>query len=247
MIEAIGTHNARYSITVAQNAKVKAAVEAIEDHAWQAIAYTRGGRPKWLRPPSNPAAAATGCATASPPSCGSSCAAPVEASCGGATTAHQPSRPRHRRPDAYHRGHATVELDQRPQRKLRSAAAPPTAPGRLLRARGRPPRRRAQLTVAATISTAPHSARQPQRPPQAPPAAQLAMGHGLHHSASATAHLSGAQRPAQRSRTPRATNPPQPPPPATHAPELACPPPHTSPAPTSPTPAPSTSPPVDPG
>ena len=44
MIEAIGTHNARYSITVAQNAKVKAAVEAIEDHAWQAIAYTRGGQ-----------------------------------------------------------------------------------------------------------------------------------------------------------------------------------------------------------
>ena len=43
MIEAVGAHKARYSITVAQNAKVKAAVEAIEDHAWQAIAYTRGG------------------------------------------------------------------------------------------------------------------------------------------------------------------------------------------------------------
>ena len=43
MIAAIGAHNACYSITIPQNAKVKAAIEAIGDDAWQAIAYTRGG------------------------------------------------------------------------------------------------------------------------------------------------------------------------------------------------------------
>ena len=43
MIAAIGAHNACYSITIPQNAKVKAANEAIGDDAWKAIAYTRGG------------------------------------------------------------------------------------------------------------------------------------------------------------------------------------------------------------
>ena len=43
MIAAIGAHGASYSITIPQNAKVKAANEAIGDDAWKAIAYTRGG------------------------------------------------------------------------------------------------------------------------------------------------------------------------------------------------------------
>ena len=43
MIAAIGAHGASYSITIPQNAKVKAAIAAIDDDAWQAIAYTRGG------------------------------------------------------------------------------------------------------------------------------------------------------------------------------------------------------------
>ena len=43
MIAAIGAHNACYSITIPQNSKVKAANEAIGDDAWKAIAYTRGG------------------------------------------------------------------------------------------------------------------------------------------------------------------------------------------------------------
>ena len=43
MIAALGAHDASYSITIPQNAKVKAAAEAIDDDAWQAIAYTRGG------------------------------------------------------------------------------------------------------------------------------------------------------------------------------------------------------------
>ena len=43
MIAAIGAHGASYSITIPHNAKVKAATEAIDDDAWQAIAYTRGG------------------------------------------------------------------------------------------------------------------------------------------------------------------------------------------------------------
>ena len=43
MLAAIGAHGASYSITIPQNAKVKAANEAIGDDAWKAIAYTRGG------------------------------------------------------------------------------------------------------------------------------------------------------------------------------------------------------------
>ena len=44
MIAAIGAHGASYSITIPHNAKVKAAVEAIDEDAWTAIAYTRGGQ-----------------------------------------------------------------------------------------------------------------------------------------------------------------------------------------------------------
>ena len=43
MIAAIGAHGASYSITIPQNAKVKAATEAIDDDDWATIAYTRGG------------------------------------------------------------------------------------------------------------------------------------------------------------------------------------------------------------
>ena len=43
MIAAIGAHNACYSITIPQNAKVKAATAAIDDDDWAPIAYTRGG------------------------------------------------------------------------------------------------------------------------------------------------------------------------------------------------------------
>ena len=43
MIAAIGAHGASYSITIPQNAKVRAAIAATGDDAWKAIAYTRGG------------------------------------------------------------------------------------------------------------------------------------------------------------------------------------------------------------
>ena len=46
MLDAIEDHQARYSITVAQDAQVKAAIAAIDEDAWQSIAYTRAGRPK---------------------------------------------------------------------------------------------------------------------------------------------------------------------------------------------------------
>ena len=44
MIAAVGAHKARYSITIPQNAKVKAATAAIGEDAWAPIAYTRGGQ-----------------------------------------------------------------------------------------------------------------------------------------------------------------------------------------------------------
>ena len=43
MLDTIEAHDARWSITVAQNAKVKAAIEAVGEDAWQTIAYTRDG------------------------------------------------------------------------------------------------------------------------------------------------------------------------------------------------------------
>ena len=44
MLDAIEDHQARYSITVAQDAQVNAAIAAIDEDAWQSIAYTRGGQ-----------------------------------------------------------------------------------------------------------------------------------------------------------------------------------------------------------
>ena len=43
MIAAVGAHNACYSITIPHNAKVKAAIAAIDDDDWASIEYTRGG------------------------------------------------------------------------------------------------------------------------------------------------------------------------------------------------------------
>ena len=42
-IDAIEGRGARYSITIPQNAKVKAAIDAIDEAAWTPIAYTAGG------------------------------------------------------------------------------------------------------------------------------------------------------------------------------------------------------------
>ena len=44
LIDAIAAHGARWSITVTQNPKAKAAIAAIDEDAWQPIAYTRGGQ-----------------------------------------------------------------------------------------------------------------------------------------------------------------------------------------------------------
>ncbi len=43
MLDKLKAHNARYSITIPQNAKVKTAVDGIDEGAWKPIAYTRGG------------------------------------------------------------------------------------------------------------------------------------------------------------------------------------------------------------
>ena len=43
MLDLIEAHNASWSITIAHNAKVKAAVDAINEKAWAPIAYTEGG------------------------------------------------------------------------------------------------------------------------------------------------------------------------------------------------------------
>ena len=44
LLDLIEARNASWSFTIPQNAKVKAAIAAIDDKAWQSIAYTRGGQ-----------------------------------------------------------------------------------------------------------------------------------------------------------------------------------------------------------
>ena len=188
MIAAIGAHGASYSITIPQNAKVKAAIAAIDDDAWASIEYTRGGEAQVVRPPSKPAAAATSSAatTARPRSCGSSCAAPAcsapRPSCGptGATTASSPTECRHRAaglPPSPRQAPGSCPSGRFPANGAWLACCVSRTPRPL----DRPPRTRPPHAPAHRRGhhrpPAPHSAgppRQPQRPPQAPPAAQLA-------------------------------------------------------------------------
>ena len=163
--------------------------------------------------------------------------------------------------DANHRGHATVELAIRDLKEGSGLSRCPSgqfpANGAWLACcvlahnlarwtarlgRTHPAR---QLTVAATIRnrllTVPGRLVNHSGPPQTAPAAQLALGTHLHHRPAtnpqpAPAHLSRPQRPAQRSRTPPATNPHQPRTPILHAPKRAGPHTRTSPAATRPQP-----------
>ena len=254
MIAAIGAHGASYSITIPQNAKVKAAIAATGDDAWQAIAYTRGGEAQVAethhraRPPRRqaprPRRQARQAAPGHTPQPPARRPGRAVAQLALPLLRHRQTRPRHRRrrrkpPRPRH----SRARHQRPQRRLRAQPLPlRTIPrqrrlARLLRARAqprpldRPPRPRPPHNAAHRRGhhpqPAPHRAgppRQPQRPTQTAPAAQLALAEHLHHRPGthpqpAPTHLSGAQRPAQRSPTPSATNPPQPPTPTTHAPK----------------------------
>ena len=154
------------------------------------LAYTRGGElPKWLRPPSSPAAAATKLRgdDAKPASCASSrrtaCSAP-RASCGptGATTASSDDL------DAADAYHETTPQSSSPSET--SKKAPGSCPsgqffangGRLLvlaPALGRTHPAR-QLTVAATIRTGSSPCRAASQPQPCRTCA-CAVGRHLHH------------------------------------------------------------------
>ena len=209
MIAAIGAHGASYSITIPQNAKVKAAAAAIVEDAWRRSPTPAAARPRWLRPPSKPAAAATSCAapTPSPPSCAwsyaaAACSAP-RASCGptGATTASSPTDTTSTPKPPTQTIAATPQSSSPSETSKKapgSAAAPqdsspPTAPGSPAACslttspagwpRAHPPRAPTHRR-GHHPQPAPHRAgppRQPQRPPQTAPAAQLALGKHLHH------------------------------------------------------------------
>ena len=43
MIDTLEAHNARWLITIPHNAKVKAAIDGIDDRAWKPIAYSADG------------------------------------------------------------------------------------------------------------------------------------------------------------------------------------------------------------
>ena len=207
MIAAIGARGASYSITIPQNAKVKAANEAIGDDAWKAIAYTRGGEAQVAE------------TTIEPGRRGDKLrgddAKPAKlrlitrrSRLLGAQGELWPNWRHHsfvtdrddldtKAADAYHRGHATVELAIRDLKEGSGLSRCPSgqfpANGAWLACcRTRPQPRCAgqpasgalhparQLTVAATMRnrllTVPGTPRQPQRPTQTAPAAQLAMG-----------------------------------------------------------------------
>ena len=210
MIAAIGAHGASYSITIPQNAKVKAAIAAIDDD-WASIEYTRGGEAQ--------VAESTITAGRRGDKLPGRDGAPAKlrlivrrTRLIGAQRELWPNWRYHCfvtdradldtcAADAYHRAHATVELAiQRPQRERRAQPLPlRTIPrqrrlARLLRARAqpraldRPPRPRPPHAPAHRRGhhpqPAPHRAgppRQPQPTPQTAPAAQLAMGKHLHH------------------------------------------------------------------
>ena len=257
MIAAIGAHNACYSITIPQNAKVKAANEAIGEDAWKAIAYTRGGEAQVAE-------------------------TTIEAGRRGDKLRGDDGKPAKLRlvtrrsrllgaqgelwpnwryhsfvtdrddldtkaADAYHRNHATVELAIRDLKdnglrrcpsgrffangawlacsvlahnlaRWTAASGAPTpranSPSRPPSATGSSPCRAASSTTATATDCACRST-----------------GHGHGHTPSpppwdtsptrAPTHLSRPQRPAQRSRTPNATNPHQPRTPGIlHAPNL---------------------------
>ena len=120
MIAAIGAHGASYSITIPQNAKVKAAIAAIDDDDWASIEYTRGGEAQVSETTITVGAAATSSAapTANPPSCASitrrSRLLGAQGELWPNWRYHCFVTDRHdldtKAADAYHRNHATVEL-----------------------------------------------------------------------------------------------------------------------------------------
>ena len=235
MIAAIGAHGASYSITIPQNAQVKAAIAAIDDDAWASIEYTRGGEAqvaettiepgrrgdKLHGPDAKPANLRLG-HTPQPPARRPSRAV---AQLALPLLRHRPTRPRHlcRRRKPPRPRHSRAR-HQRPQRRLRAQPLPlRTIPrqrrlARLLRARAqprpldRPPRPHPPHAPTHRRShhpqPAPHRAgppRQPQRPPQTAPAQALAMGKHLHHRPAT--HPQPAPAHLSRRSAPRAAQP----------------------------------------
>ena len=211
MIAAIGAHGASYSITIPQNAKVKAAIAAIDDDDWASIEYTRGGEAQ--------AAETTITASRRGDKLPGRDGAPAKlrlivrrTRLIGAQRELWPNWRHHCfvtdradldtcAADTYHRAHATVELAIRDLKENSGLSRCPSgrfpANGAWLACcvlahnlarwtarlgRAHPAR---QLTRRGHHpQPAPHRAgppRQPQPTPQTAPAAQLAMGKHLHH------------------------------------------------------------------
>ena len=237
MIDKLEAHDARWSITVPQNAKVKAAIDGIDEAAWTPIAYTTGGEaqvaettittgprsrsrePRTLRLVVR-RSRLTGPQNTLWPNWRHHCLVTNRADL---TTEAA---------DAYHRAHARVELTirdlkdnglahclrellrQRRLARLRRIRPQPHPLDHTPRTHHPPPKTHRRRHHPPKAAHRARKTRQPQPPTHPAPTRELALGHALHHSTATPpqpppAHLT--TRPpgpgASQPNTPSATNP----------------------------------------
>ena len=203
---------------IPQNAKVKAAMRG---HRRRRLALCGGSapaRPRWLRPPSSPAAAQAAAPTADPPSCAWSYAAPGTRRPGRAVHWAEASAPTRHDLDtvAARRSRHSRARHQMPQRRSGLGPAPqddrPTAPGSrgLLRRSPVGPPDRGATTRRAAQNSGPHGAEPASAGPG--PVRQAfcrsrrqnrARHHRSGHSASCAGRSSNARRSATAQPNPK--------------------------------------------
>ena len=246
LLDLIEARNASWSFTIPQNAKVKAAIAAIDDKAWQSIAYTRGGQAQVAEttiktgPRSRSAeprelrlvvrrTRLTGPQAELWPDWRHHCLVTNRADLNTETA------------DTYHRAHARVELAIKDLKDNGLAHCPSGkffANGahlacamlahnltRWITRRPRPtpqtPHRRGHRPQPAPVAAG--TSRQPLRPPHPAPAPQLALETHLHHSAAtptqpAPAHINARPGDRHPQHTPQRHQPNPTPTPTLHAP-----------------------------
>ena len=225
LLDLIEARNASWSITIPQNAMVKAAIAAIGDKAWKPIAYTRGGQAQVAEttiktgPRSRSAeprelrlvvrrTRLTGPQAELWPDWRHHCLVTNRADLDTETRRHlppspRPSRARHPRPQRQRAGPLPLRevLRQRRLVGLRRFGPQHHTLDHTPRPRPTPHKTHRRGHRPQPAAHRARTSRQPLRPPHPAPAPQLALGPRLHHSAPtpaqpAPAHLNA--RPGDR-------------------------------------------------